>query len=249
VTQETYTPGHTSNATDFMAKRSLESHGGFFRDYLHPNLTVLDCGCGPGSITLGIGRAVAPGRVVGADFGASQIEQAKRAAQEANLGNVQFVAASCYSLPFPDASFDRIFSHALVEHLAEPRKAFAEFHRVLKPGGCIGACSPDWDGFVLTPPSAELSSAIAVYRNLQNANGGDVAVGKKLGKYLEAAGFNSIRMQARYECYPDRTLIGEYLAQQLAAKGEPVHAETLRQWSHRDTGLFAQAWVSAVGRK
>ena len=46
---ESYTPGHSQYAADFMAKRTLESHGSFFVPYLQPGLSVLDCGCGPGS--------------------------------------------------------------------------------------------------------------------------------------------------------------------------------------------------------
>ncbi|HEX3731247.1 MAG TPA: methyltransferase domain-containing protein, partial [Opitutaceae bacterium] len=236
MAKEAYTPGHASNATDFMAQRSLESHGGFFAGYLEQGLTVLDCGCGPGSITLGIARKVAPGRVIGIDFGPSQIERANRAAQEAGLANVQFVPASCYALSFPDGTFDRVFSHALVEHLAEPAKAFSEFHRVLKPGGYVGVCSPDWDGFILAPPSPDLAAAITAYRNLQGANGGDVAAGKKFGGYLAGTGFTSIQMHARYECYPDRAFIGEYLALQLQQQGQPLHAEVLRRWSKQADG-------------
>ena len=70
---ESYTPGHSQNATDFMAKRSLQLHGEFFLPYLTPGVSVLDCGCGPGAITLGIAECIAPGAVMGVDFAASQV--------------------------------------------------------------------------------------------------------------------------------------------------------------------------------
>src|SRR5687768_16069466 len=76
MTEGTYTPGHSQNATDFMARRSLRSHGEFFLPHLTPGVSVLDCGCGPGTITLGIAERIAPARVVGVDFGTSQIERA-----------------------------------------------------------------------------------------------------------------------------------------------------------------------------
>src|SRR5687768_3808048 len=117
---ESYTPGHSANATDFMSKRSFDSHGVFFGDHLRPGLRVLDCGCGPGSITLGIARQISPGEVVGVDFAESQILRAKQAAMQGGIANIRFVVASCYRLPFEDASFDCAFSHALLEHLAEP---------------------------------------------------------------------------------------------------------------------------------
>lgn len=249
MSNESYTPGHTPNATDFMSVRSVQSHGQFFIPHLTSGVSVLDCGCGPGSITLGIAALVAPGRVVGVDFGYSQIEHAQSSAARAKIANVNFQAADCYSLPFPDSSFDRVFSHALMEHLAEPRRAASEMNRVLKPGGVIGLCSPDWGGFVLAPPSAELGDAIQAYTSLQARNGGDIQVGRKLGVYLKECGFKYIQVAARYECYTSLPMIGEYLALQLEKQSEMRHASTLRQWSQSEAGMFAQCWVSCVGRK
>ena len=246
---ESYTPGHSENATSFMARRSFASHGGFFHPHLRPGLRVLDVGCGPGTITLGIATIVTPGTVTGVDFGTSQIEQAVQNAAGHGIGNVRFVTASCYELPFPDETFDGVFSHALMEHLAFPGKALAEFHRVLKPGGAIGLCSPDWDGFVVAPPSSELHTALGAYRMLQTKNGGDVLAGRKLGSHLVAARFRSVRMQARYECYSTLPLIGDYLALQLHQAGLASEAQTLRQWGQIESGLFAQAWLSATAMK
>ena len=92
---EAYTPGHTQNATDFMAARTVESHGQFFVPYLTPGLSVLDCGCGPGSITLGIAARIAPGKVLGVDFGESQIERARSSAAAAGAGNATVQTADC----------------------------------------------------------------------------------------------------------------------------------------------------------
>lgn len=245
----TYTPGHSQNASEFMEKRSFALHGQFFAEHLSPGLSVLDCGCGPGSITLGIAEAVYPGNTVGIDFGESQIAHAKAAVSGTSRGNVSFQAATCYSLPFPADTFDRVFSHALFEHLSEPARAVAEMRRVLKPNGIAGLCSPDWGGFILSPPSDALTQAVSSYRALQTRNGGDVEAGRKLGANLMAAGFEVIRMSARYECYPILGFIGEYLALQLEGAGDIASATTLREWARSNGGLFAQAWVSAVARK
>ncbi len=156
---ESYTPGHSQNATDFMAKRSLQSHGEFFRPYLTPGVSVLDCGCGPGAITLGIAECIAPGAVMGVDFAASQVERAIATATSAGIKNIAFQTADCYSLPFDDNSFDRVFSHALMEHLSDQALACRELSRVLNPGGVTGACSPDWGGFMLSPPSSAFIAA------------------------------------------------------------------------------------------
>lgn len=250
MTKEHYTPGHSRNATEFMAKRALQSHGQFFLPRLTRGCRVLDCGCGPGSITLGIAERIAPATVVGVDGGASQIECALAGAAAAGLRNTEFQVGDCYALPFPDASFDRVFSHALLEHLTDPARAIAELWRVLRPGGIIGVCSPDWGGFIiLAPPAPDLTRAVNAYKALQAANGGDVHVGRKLGQYLEDAAFADICMAARYECYPSLTFIGEYLALQLDQVGDSRSAKAFGVWSRTAHGLFAQCWVSCTARK
>jgi SAM-dependent methyltransferase len=246
---ESYTPGHTQNAADFMARRTVHTHGQFFLPYLSPGMSVLDCGCGPGSISLSMAPLVAPGRVVGVDAGGSQVERAAGAAAALGMVNAEFRGADCRALPFPADSFDRVFSHALLEHLADPLTALAEWRRVLKPGGIIGVCSPDWGGFVLAPPSAALSAAVETYEALQTRNGGDVRAGRKLGAYLERAGFTGIAMSARYECYPSLPLIGEYLALQLERAGDSGAAAAFRDWSQGRGGLFAQCWISCTARR
>jgi SAM-dependent methyltransferase len=243
-----YTPGHSENATEFMARRTIESHGEFFLPYLTAGVAVLDCGCGPGSITLSIARRIGDGRVVGIDFGESQIQRAAEAARERGILNATFQTADCYSLPIEDASFDRVFSNALLEHLIDPVRALREMLRVLKPAGMIGVSSPEWAGFVLAPPSEALTSAMAAYTTLQTRNGGDVNVGRKLGTHLTSAGFVNCQMSARYEVYPSLPLIGEYLALQMERAGDSTSADTFRSWSQQAGGMFAQCWVSCLAQ-
>ena len=110
-------------------------------------------------------------------------------------------------------------------------------------------CSPDWGGFILAPPSDNLSRAIEAYQALQSKNGGDVQVGRKLGVLLGETGFEVVHMSARYECYRSLGLIGEYLALQLERASDLKSAETFRVWSGGKGGMFAKAWVAAIGYK
>lgn len=250
---ETYTPGYTENAVQFMAGRTAAEHAAFFLPYLRPGLSLLDCGCGPGVITLGLAEAVAPGLAVGFDLEIGQTEPVQQVGQARGLTNLQFRQGVVYELPFEAASFDRVFAHALLEHLAEPARAIAEMRRVLKPGGLIGLCSPDWGGFIVAPASPEVEAAIAFYQQLQSQNGGDVQAGRKLGSLLAEVGFSQIKLSARYECYTNRDRIAEYLAQRIeraAGAGQEAKqlAQALRAWAGQPFGLFAQSWVSAVGQ-
>ena len=243
---EQYTPGHSANATAFMAARSFGSHGEFIRPYLAAGMKVLDCGCGPGAISVGLAEAVGPaGHVTGVDFGESQIAVAKARARP----NLTFRVASVYELPFEDSTFDLVFSHALFEHLAEPTRGVTEIRRVLRPGGVTGLCSPDWGGFILSPIDEQVEIAIARYRTLQEKNGGETRAGRQLGSWLSAGGMVTQKVQARYECYSDSRVIAEYLALQLEQIGDGASAVALRRWAALPWSLFAQAWVSVIGVK
>jgi SAM-dependent methyltransferase len=246
---EIYTPGYTRTVLDIYSRRTLESHGAFFIPHLRPGMAVLDCGCGPGSITLGIAERVGDGTVVGVDISASQVELAGQSAAERGIINVRFREGSAYEVPFPDASFDAVFSNALFEHLKEPTRALQEFLRVLRPGGRVGVSSPDWGGFLYSPPWEKLTAAIRAYAGIQNCNGGDTLLGRKIVELLIDTGFVEVNAQARYENYENLHTIAEVIAAELFSRGDTALAAATREWAALPYGMFAMAWVSGVGRR
>ena len=246
---EHYTLGYDMRAMRFLVRRTLDSHGAFILPFLVPGLEVLDAGCGPGVMTRELARRLGTGSVVGLDMSAAQVRLAADAATSEGLSNVRFETGSAYQLPFPDASFDLVFSHALLEHLRAPQRAMAEFLRVLRPGGIVGVATPDWGGFLFGPPSPALTAAVQAYMALQQRNGGDVFVGRRLAQLAVDAGFEQVRSRTRYENYDPLSIIGELLAFQLEDDGQIAHAATLRAWQRSPHGMFAQAWVGCTGRK
>jgi ubiquinone/menaquinone biosynthesis C-methylase UbiE len=110
----------------------------FFAPNLHAGMRLLDCGCGPGSITVDLGQTVAPGEVIGIDLREDALAQGRALARERGIANVAFQTASVYQLPYPDGSFDAAFACAVLQHLAAPLAALKEIRRVLKRGGVIG---------------------------------------------------------------------------------------------------------------
>ncbi|MBN3894228.1 MAG: methyltransferase domain-containing protein [Nostoc sp. NOS(2021)] len=261
---EKYTPGYSSNATNFMANRSVDTHAAFFTPYLRPGMKLLDCGCGPGAIALGLAKAIAPGTLTGIDTEASQIQIAAESAFTQAVSNANFLEGNIYALPFPDNTFDAIFSHALFEHLQEPVQALRELQRVLKPGGIVGLRSPDWGGCLIAPFPPELDKAITYYKWLHEQNSGNPYVGRELRALLRETGFINIKASASYQCYEPLSAIAEYLAVRIEASGNVDQAvekgwtderslttmsSALREWSQHPDGFFAQAWCEVVGQK
>ena len=70
------------------------------RRYLRPGMSVLNMGCGPGTITQGLAELVAPGRVVGIDMQPALIERAHALAASRGQTNLRFEVADLYDLPF-----------------------------------------------------------------------------------------------------------------------------------------------------
>ena len=101
--------------------------------------TVLDVGCGTGSLAIAAKRHVGPaGTVNGIDASSEMVARAEKKARRAG-SKVVFKQAAAQGLPFPDAQFDAVFSAIMLHHL--PRKArkqcAQEMRRILKPGGRV----------------------------------------------------------------------------------------------------------------
>jgi ubiquinone/menaquinone biosynthesis C-methylase UbiE len=241
---DTYTPGYSAPILNFMAQRTAESHAGFFLPQLRPGWRVLDAGCGPGAITLGLARRVAPGNVLGIDIEDLQFGNARERAQREAL-NVEFRKASVYELAFPDRSFDAVFSHALLEHLSDPGAALAELRRVLKPGGLIGLRAGDMGGLLIDAASDGPAQALAAYIETQKKSSKDPNVGRKLGRLLRRAGFIVQEMTASYEVITEALLdLGPPLAEQFA----PGSYCSLNDKAGDNSLFVALAWCKAIGR-
>ena len=122
---------------------------------LQPGESVLDVGCGTGTLAIAAkARVGAAGSVHGIDPSTAMIARARNKASKA-AAEVTFESGFAESLPFPDARFDVVLSTAMLHHL--PRGArqqgVAEMRRVLKPGGRLlavdfGGASPNGKGLL-----------------------------------------------------------------------------------------------------
>ncbi len=111
---------------------------------LQPGNTILELGCGTGSLILAIARSTGGGgRFVGIDQNNRQIAHARQKARDADLP-ILFQRGSAETLPLADASFDLVCASMVFHEMPARarRRSLAEVARVLRPGGCFALI--DW---------------------------------------------------------------------------------------------------------
>lgn len=98
--------------------------------------SVLDLGCGTGTLTLMIKQACPQARVVGLDLDAKILAIARRKLARAGV-DVELERGSATAPPLPPASFDRVLATLMLHHLTTPQKrdTLAAARRLLRPGG------------------------------------------------------------------------------------------------------------------
>src|SRR5262245_55017283 len=103
---------------------------------LAPGQTVLDLGCGTGSLSLTAARAQPGIALTGLDPDPKALARARRKAERAGVA-LALEQGFGDALPFPDRSFDRVLSSFMFHHLESDEKprVLREVRRVLRPGG------------------------------------------------------------------------------------------------------------------
>lgn len=129
-----YTHGHHESVLRSHRWRTAANSAAYLIAELRPGQTVLDVGCGPGTITADIAALVAPGRVTAVDTSTGVLDRAAEAAAERGVDNVAFTTADVHCLDFPDDSFDVVHAHQVLQHVGDPVQALREMRRVCRPG-------------------------------------------------------------------------------------------------------------------
>ncbi len=237
--------GHVEETRRFRLRDS-DLEAGFFLQHLNPGTTLLDAGCGPGSITTGLAKRVAPANVIGIDADSARIDVASRDAVAAGVSNVLFQVADVTSLPFDDDSFDVVFANALIEHLPDPSIGIKELLRVLKPGGCIGLRSPDWGTALLHPESKPMLDSIALRNRWQRHRGGIPNAGRLLRGLLLSAGCLNVTAGATADSHGTESEAQEGVRYMHAILGDPELASLSDEhgWASADEiKAMRQSWT------
>lgn len=267
VHADVYTHGHHESVLRSHRWRTAQNSAAYLLPHLTPGQSLLDVGCGPGSVTIDLAARVAPGRVVGVDVSAKVIDVARTAAADAGT-DVAFDVADAYELPFPDDSFDVVHAHQVLQHLSDPVAALREMRRVTKPGGVVAVRDADYSGMTWYPPSPGLDEWQALYQEVTEANRAEADAGRRLLSWVRAAGFDpaGIAPSAGVWCYAtpeDRTWWADLWADRctksnFAAQAIDHHladevglellADAWHEWGAEPDGWFAVLHGEVVAR-
>jgi ubiquinone/menaquinone biosynthesis C-methylase UbiE len=201
ASRTTYTHGHHESVLRSHAWRTAANSAGYLIPHLRSGESLLDVGCGPGTITSDLAELVHPGRVIGIDAVAEPLVQARRVAADRKLDRVEFEVGDVFDLGYPDDSFDVVHAHQVLQHLADPVRALREMRRVRRPGGLVAARDSDYAAMTWYPRVPALDDWLALYQRVARANGGEPDAGRRLLSWARQAGFTDITATGSTWCF------------------------------------------------
>jgi len=159
---------------------------------------VVDFGAGLGQLSRGMARLVGRrGRVVGIEFSAEQIAEARRQAAEAGESKLVDLREGDVGDP-PLGSgewgqFDVAHARFILEHVADPLRVVKQMLRAVKPGGRILLADDDHDVLRLWPEPRGISEVWRAYMRTYDRLGNDPYIGRRLVQMLHQAGAIPVR--------------------------------------------------------
>ncbi|HVA09395.1 MAG TPA: methyltransferase domain-containing protein [Acidimicrobiales bacterium] len=262
-----YTHGHHEAVLRSHTWRTAENSAAYLLPHLRPGLSLLDIGCGPGTITVDLARRVAPGPVIGIDAAPEVLEQARAHAAESGGSGVDFETGDVYALRFPDGTFDVVHAHQVLQHLTDPVAALSEMRRVVRPGGVVAARDGDYGAFTWAPADPMLARWVQLYLEVTEHNGHRARIGPSLLALAHAAGFEDVTVSSSTWTFADpdtRSWWGGLwadrvrytrLAEQAVAYGlsTPEELEEIAQaflrWANSPDAVYITPHVEILARR
>jgi ubiquinone/menaquinone biosynthesis C-methylase UbiE len=248
-------------------QRRLLAQADFWRDSLildgtalAPGTRLLDIGCGVGAVLGTLGAAFPEVRLAGVDIGPEQIAAGRELLAARGL-QADLRVADARQLPYPDDSFDHVWTMWFLEHLSESDAVavLAEARRVLVPGGRITSIEADYATLKLGPLTAPLEAVrFALVETMRLFGQHDA--GTQLWGWLDQAGFGDIEPGERLFSYQGAEAgpTAAYLADAIAATITDIadiprvaNETTLRRGLRelRELGDNPEAWLRFVIHK
>ncbi|MFB9928957.1 class I SAM-dependent methyltransferase [Amycolatopsis halotolerans] len=254
--ESSYGQGHAESVVRSQHWRTVDNSAAYLAPELLPGRSVLDVGCGPGTITVDIARRVAPGEVLGIDLSEAVLEQARAHAEREGVSNVRFERADITASEVA-GRFDIVHAHQVLLHLTEPVEALRHMLALAKPGGVVAARDTDYAAAFWWPADSRLDRWLEVYRAVAHGNGSEPDAGRRLLAWAHAAGARDVQPSASIWCHStpegrawwggmwaDRILDSKIAEQAVAggyASAEDLReiSEAWRAWAADPDGWFS----------
>ena len=203
--EPTGTPDYTMGFSEWMLQSlrryTAQASAGHLLPYLRPGMHVLDFGCGPGTISAGLARRIAPGELHGVDMEESQIELARDVAEAYGQKNARFHVGDVTALPFEDDYFDVGHCHNVLMHVPDTQAVLSEIMRVMKPGGILSCREMICESSFSHPDFGVIGKAWDMFADLLEADEGHAEMGKDMKGHILEAGYENLRMSASFDTY------------------------------------------------
>jgi SAM-dependent methyltransferase len=196
-----YTHGHHETVLRSHRTRTAANSAAYLLPQLSDDLTLLDVGCGPGTITVDLATRV--NRVTAIEPVGDALDLARAEASARGATNIDFAVEDVHALSFDDDTFDVVHAHQVLQHVADPVQALREMRRVCRPGGIVAARDADYAAFVWYPDNPALDDWLRLYEAAARANGGEPDAGRRLLSWAHAAGFSDVTASSSTWCYAD----------------------------------------------
>jgi SAM-dependent methyltransferase len=240
---DVYTHGHHESVLRSHRWRTAENSAAYLLPHLKANLRILDVGCGPGTITVGLADRVPQGHVTGIDAAPDVLDQAREMA--AHRDNLDFTTGDVYALDYPDATFCVVHAHQVLQHLGDPVRALTEMRRVTKPGGLIAARDGDYGAMVWYPAIPALDDWMTLYHEVARGNGGEPDAGRRLHAWARQAGLTDVTATTSTWTYAtplEREWWGGLWADRTVKSSYAANAISGGYATAGDLGRIAEGW-------
>jgi len=197
----TYTHGHHESVLRSHRWRTAENSAAYVLPRLTSGVSVLDVGCGPGTITADFASLVTPARVTALEVTAEALDLARAEIARRGLSNVDFAVGDVHALDFADDTFDVVHAHQVLQHVTDPVAALREMRRVTRPGGVVAVRDSDYAAFTWFPEFPELTQWLDLYERVARGNGGEPDAGRRLLAWGREAGFTELTATSSTWCF------------------------------------------------
>jgi SAM-dependent methyltransferase len=187
-----------AEAMGIMTARTLVNSHPTLLALLTPGLSVLDVGCGPGTLTAEIARRVAPGAVVGMDLNPEMIAAAEAATTPDAIPNLVFYAGDVRRSEW-SGEFDLVNAARALQWIPDADAALAAMARAARPGGRVVVLDFNHRKAEWSRAPAAWTRFYRAFLDWREAAGLDNAIADHLGGMCEALGLRDVRVTPREE--------------------------------------------------